>query len=87
MIARKTFLQAPMTLSDTVTFQTILVCLILTTVVYAADEPSKPTVTAEDGIIHVFPDNAENGVIGRERIGGEQLWVAAVRKNSRQPPK
>ncbi len=65
------------------TFQTILLGLILTTVVYAADEPSKPSVAVKDGIIQVFADNVENGVIGREQIGDKPLWVAGVRKNGK----
>lgn len=63
------------------TFHTILVCLNLMTFAYAADESSKPTVQVKYGILNILPGNSENGVIGHERVGDEQLWVAGVHKN------
>jgi lysophospholipase L1-like esterase len=61
----------------------ILICLLAMTGVYAAELTATTNITFKDEILHIFPDNPESGVIAREQIGDQDLWVGAVRRNGK----
>ncbi len=63
--------------------QFILICLLAMTDVYAAELTATTNITFKDEILHVFPDNPESGVIAREQMGDQDLWVGAVRCNGK----
>jgi hypothetical protein len=64
--------------------QICLFGLLMIGAVYASADASEiSNVTVKDGVIHIFPGNPEGGMIAREQIGGQQLWVSAVRRDGK----